>query len=91
MDLPFEHLLRVDHWHDGVREGIALFRGAPHAFRSLAFESGGDIDDDRFHLTPVDSPEIRPIIARAQFRRSSTAPDPACPPLRPQEVRWLPV
>src|SRR4051794_31892748 len=47
MDLQFEHVLRVDDWHDGVRKGIALFRGAPHAFRSLAFEPGGDIVEKR--------------------------------------------
>ena len=91
MDSPFEHVLRVDHWHDGIRAGIALFRGEPHLFQSLAFEDGGDLDDDRFRLTPCESADAAPIIARAEFRTSSSAPDPACPPLLPHEVRWLPV
>ncbi len=83
----FEHVLRVDDYYDGIREGIALFRGTPHYFRTLAAQ--GDPDEDRFELRPVDEDTHRPILARAEFRRSASAPDPQCPPMVPQEVRWI--
>lgn len=35
----FEHVLRVDDWHDGVRGGVALCQGVPHHFRWLGWES----------------------------------------------------
>jgi hypothetical protein len=82
--------LRVDDYYGGIRSGIALFRGIPHAFRDLGW-LGGDPDEDHYELRPVGEDAAPPIIARAEFRRSSTAPDPQCPPMVPQEVEWTPV
>ena len=31
----FEHVLRGDDYYDGIRAGIALFRGVPYSFRDL--------------------------------------------------------
>jgi len=88
----FEHVLRVDDFYDGIREGIALFRGVPHHFRTVGLGPGGcDPDEDRFELRPVGDDDVDAIVVRAQFRRSATAPDPQCPPIVPQEVQWMPI
>jgi hypothetical protein len=88
----FEHVLRVDDWYDGVREGVALYRGAPHHFRWLGWDGAEwDPDDDRFLLTPVEPGAGAPLVARGEFRNSATAPEPHFSTLRPQEVRWTPV
>ena len=88
----FEVVYRVDDYYDGVREGIADFRGAPHRFRCLGWDlPHRDPDEDRFHLTPV-SPGTGPtLIARGEFR--AREPIPQLPPgiIRPQEVRWSPI
>ena len=86
----FEHVLRVHDYYDGIRAGIALFRGIPHSFRDLGWLSG-DPDEDRFELRPVGQDEAPPMIVHAKFRRSSTAPDPECPPMGPMDVEWTPV
>jgi hypothetical protein len=92
MKAGFEHVLRVDHYYDGLREGIALFGGQPHHFRAVDWVDGeGDPGEDRFELRPIGDATAEVIVARAEFRNSSTAPDPQCPPLTPQEVRWSPV
>jgi hypothetical protein len=83
----FEHVLRVTDYYDGIREGVALFRGAPYHFRSTGWLAG-DPDEGEFELRPVDRDGDTPILARGDFRRSATAPDPQFPPLVPQEVQW---
>ena len=88
----FEHVLRVDDYYDGIREGIALFRGVPHHFRTLNWSEGeGDPQEERFELRPADVRQGSIVVARAEFRRSETAPDPQFPPMIPQEVQWTPV
>jgi hypothetical protein len=88
-DSEFEHVLRVDNYYDGLREGVALFHGEPHHFRTVGWEDGeGDPREERFELVALHG-KRPPIIARAVFRVSSSAPDPGCPPLRPQEVLWI--
>lgn len=92
MDPTFEHVLRVDDWYDGVREGVALYRGAPHHFVWLGWErEDWDPDDDRYRLSPLDPARGEPFVVRGEFQNSATAPDPQCPPMVPQEVRWSPV
>jgi hypothetical protein len=86
----FEHVLQVTDYYDGIREGIALFRGTPHHFRSTGWLAG-DPDEGHFELRPLEQPAASLILARGEFRRSSSAPDPQCPPIVPQEVQWTPV
>ena len=92
MTTDFEHVLRVTEYYDGLREGEALFNGRPHHFRNLGWLDGeGDPSEERFELRPVNQPNASAILVRAEFRNSATAPDPCCPPLVPQEVRWSPL
>lgn len=83
----FEHVLRVDDYYDGIREGVALFRGTPYHFRATGWLAG-DPDEDLFELRPVDREGEPPILARGDFRRSASAPDPQCPPLVPHDGQW---
>jgi hypothetical protein len=82
----FEHVLEVTDYYEEIREGIALFRGTPHHFRSTGWLLG-DPDEGQYELRPVGREDAPPIIARADFRRSASAPDP-CPPPVPLEVQW---
>ena len=83
----FEHVLRVTDYYDGIREGVALFHGAPHHFRSTGWLAG-DPDEGHFELRPLGRETDNPILAHGEFRRSESAPDPQCPPLLPAEVQW---
>lgn len=83
----FEHVLRVIDYYDGIREGVALFRGTPYHFRATGWLAG-DPDEDQFELRPLNQESETPILARGEFRRSASAPDPECPPMVPQEVQW---
>ena len=88
----FEHVLQVDDYYDGIRTGVALYRGLPHSFRTVGWVMGeGDPNEDRFELRPMGRDAADPILARAEFRRSFTAPDPRCPPIVPHEVQWTPI
>jgi hypothetical protein len=90
MNSDFEHVLRVDDWYDGVREGVVVFRGVPHHFVWLGWElESWNPEEDRYRLTPLLPMHGQSVIMRAIFRNSATAPDPHCPPLVPQEVCWV--
>ena len=91
MEPTFEHVLRVDDCFDGVREGVALYRGEPHHFVWLGWESERwDSADDHYRVSPVPRGAGPATVVRPEFRNPLTAPDPQCPPLVPQEVRWTP-
>jgi len=82
----FEHVAQVTDYYDGIREGIAHFRGAPHHFRHTGWLAG-DPDEDQFELRPLGEDHAAPIIAHGEFRRSASAREQKGPPF-PLEVRW---
>jgi hypothetical protein len=85
----YEHVIRVDEYYDGLRDGVALFSGVPHRFESVAMKTEPwNAEDDRFELTPLPPVTGPTFVARGEFRLSNTAPDPEFAPLSPQEVRW---
>lgn len=80
MDPQFEHVLRVDDWYDGVRGGVALFRGVPHRFVWLGWElDHWDPDEERYRLTPLAPAEGPQIVARGGVPELDNRAGPAVP------------
>jgi hypothetical protein len=69
----FEQVLRLDDWYDGPRNGLALYLGHPHIFRSRRLDVTEYRDDfesaDIFELVPTEDLDAPPVLASAHFRR----------------------
>ena len=50
----YESVLAVWDYYDGPRSGIAMYRDAPHVFRSLGLDEESDSTDDVFLLQPIE-------------------------------------
>jgi len=48
----FEPVLTVTDYYDGPRAGVALYRGAPHAYEAV-FSPGEDEWSDQYRLSPI--------------------------------------
>ena len=56
--MPFERVLQIWDYYDGVRSGVALVDGAPHYFECI-WDNGADNYSDLFHLYPVSEEFMR--------------------------------
>ncbi|WP_440223829.1 hypothetical protein ACQQ2N_01120 [Dokdonella sp. MW10] len=67
----FEKVIELIDFYDGPREGVALFGGKPHTFKSRMLDIHGSDDAvDLFDLTPVGS--LAPVATvRAEFCRAA--------------------
>ena len=75
MNSSLERVYTIDDWYDGARQGVADYRGRPHAYRSLYLDSATwDPDEDRFELVPA-SDEMRDLMIErdALFQRWEAA------------------
>jgi hypothetical protein len=88
---PFEDVLEVSEYFDGPRNGVALYLGRPHKFRSLWFDVyGADDTANFFELTPLDPESPAPVRMRGIFEVAPDAPVVAAGQLRKLVVRWIP-
>ncbi|QSX74966.1 hypothetical protein HIV01_017810 [Lysobacter arenosi] len=67
----FEKVIEMVDFYDGPREGVALFGGKPHTFKSRMLDIHGPDDAmDLFDLTPLGS-DVPVAVASAEFRRAA--------------------
>src|SRR4051794_11938222 len=87
-----EAVLEISEYYDGPREGVALFLGVPHHFKSRYLDVTqyrGDFEAvDIFELTPVSSPTASPKLAHAAFHAVPQQPEPPPGTLKKMEVVW---
>lgn len=89
---PPDRVLTVADYHDGPREGVAMFRGRPHSYRCV-FDQDADAYSDRFELTPITDDaaavqvdELPTVIAVGRF-----TPPGWLERGEERTVQWLPV
>jgi hypothetical protein len=58
----FEPVLTVWDYCDGPRSGVAMYKGQPHVYRSLALDIDSNDADDLFVLQPIDSDTLTAIL-----------------------------
>jgi hypothetical protein len=61
-DAQMDIVYTVDDYWDGPREGVATFRGEPHAYRCV-FDDARDDWSDRFVLTPIGPATLQDVLA----------------------------